>query len=182
MKKVILTFGLISGAILAVMMWLTIPFQDNISFDRGLVIGYTTMVVAFLLTYFGARSYRDNVAGGTVSFGRAFVVGASIAVVASACYVASWEVLYFNVLPDYMEKYEAHALEAARKSGATQAQIDQKKVEMDKFAVQYRNPVFNIAMTLIEPLPVGLLIAIISAAVLSRRRAVVSPGEFQPSR
>jgi hypothetical protein len=182
MKKVILTFGLISGAILAVMMWLTIPFQDDISFDRGLVIGYTTMVVAFLLVYFGARSYRDNVAGGSVSFGRAFAVAASIAVVASACYVASWEILYFNVLPDYMEKYEAHALDAARKSGATKAQIDQKKVEMDKFAVQYRNPVFNVAMTLIEPLPVGLLIALISAGVLSRRRRAAAPAQFQPSR
>ena len=44
-----------------------------------MVIGYTTMVIAFLLIFFGVRSYRDNVAGGTVRFGRAFAVGALIA-------------------------------------------------------------------------------------------------------
>ena len=45
------------------------------------------MVLAFLLIFFGVRSYRDNVAGGRVRFGRAFAVGASIAAVASVCYV-----------------------------------------------------------------------------------------------
>ena len=62
------------------------------------------MVLAFLLIYFGIRSYRDNVAGGTVRFGRAFAVGALIATVASVCYVATWEVIYFNFAPDFAAK------------------------------------------------------------------------------
>ena len=72
MKKTVLTFGLISGAILSAMMLATLPFLDRIGFDRGEIIGYTSMVVAFLLIFFGVRSYRDNVAGGTVGFGRAW--------------------------------------------------------------------------------------------------------------
>ena len=73
MQKTVLTFGLISGAVISVMMLLTIPFHDAIGFGiGGLIVGYTTMVLAFLLIYFGVRSYRDNVAGGTVRFGRAF--------------------------------------------------------------------------------------------------------------
>ena len=52
-------------------------------------IGYTGMVLAFLMVYFGVRSYRDNVAGGQIGFGRAFVVGLAITFVASACYVAT---------------------------------------------------------------------------------------------
>ena len=71
MKKTVLTFGLISGAILSAMMLATLPFLDGIGFDRGEIIGYTSMVLAFLLIFFGVRSYRDNVAGGTVGFGRA---------------------------------------------------------------------------------------------------------------
>jgi Protein of unknown function (DUF4199) len=181
MKKIVLTFGLIAGAILTVVMWATLPFLDANS-DHGYVIGYTTMVVAFLLIYFGARSYRDNVAGGTVSFGRAFAVGASIALVASVCYVASWEVMYFNVTPDFMEKYQAHVLEKARQGGEPEAVIAQKKAEMDKFAIQYRNPAFNAAVTLGEPLPVGLIIALVSAGVLSRRRKSSMPmGQLERS-
>ena len=71
MKKIVLTFGLIAGAILSAMMLITLPFQDAIGYDRSAVIGYTSMVVAFLLVFFGVRSYRDNVAGGAVRFGRA---------------------------------------------------------------------------------------------------------------
>jgi len=71
MKKFVLTFGLIAGAMMSVMMLITIPLQERIGFDHGEVIGYTTMVLAFLMVFFGVRSYRDRVAGGSVSFVRA---------------------------------------------------------------------------------------------------------------
>jgi hypothetical protein len=171
MKKTVLTFGLISGAVISVMMLLTIPFHDAIGFEiGGLIVGYTTMVLAFLLIYFGVRSYRDNVAGGTVRFGRAFAVGALIGLVSSMCYVATWEVMYFKFMPDFMDKYGAHVIEKARASGENEAAIAKRKEEMAKFAEMYKNPAFNAAVTLVEPLPVALLVALIAAGVLSRRR------------
>jgi hypothetical protein len=170
MKKIVLTFGLISGAILSGMMLLTLPFHDAIGFDRSLILGYTSMVLAFLLVFFGVRSYRDNIGGGTVRFGRAFVVGALIAVVGSLCYVATWEVAFFTFAPDYLTKYQAHMLEKERAAGASEEAISLKKAEMDKFAVMYRNPAINAALTFVEPLPVGLIFALVSAGVLSRRK------------
>jgi hypothetical protein len=170
MKKTVLTFGLISGAILSVMMLATMPFHDAIGFDRMAVIGYTTMVLAFLLIYFGVRSYRDNVGGGTIRFGRAFAVGALIAVVASVCYVATWELVFFRVDPDFIQKYQAHMLDKARASGASEAALAHQKAEADEFAKMYSNPVINAAMTFTEPLPVGLVVALVSAGVLSWRR------------
>src|SRR4051794_9798109 len=170
MKKTVWTFGLISGAIISILMAATIPFQDKLAFDHSLVIGYTTMVLAFLLIYFGVRSYRDNVAGGSVRFGRAFAVGALIAVISSVCYVATWEVIYFKFMPDFLTKYQAHALEKARASGASEAALAKQKVEMDKLGEMYKNPVINSAMTFVEPLPVGLVIALVSAGILSRAR------------
>src|SRR5262245_56239602 len=124
MKRTVWTFGLISGAILSVMMLIALPFHDAIGFDRGMVIGYTTMVLAFLLIYFGVRSYRDNVAKGRLSFGRALAVGTLITAVASSCYVATWEVIYYRLAPDYLAKYQAHVIEKARASGESQAAID----------------------------------------------------------
>jgi hypothetical protein len=128
------------------------------------------MVAAFLLIYFGVRSYRDNVAGGTVSFGRALAVGSLIALIASSCYVATWEVLYFNFMPDFLQKYQAHALDKARSSGASQAEIDKQIAEMQKMAQMYKNPAINAAMTFVEPLPVGLGFALLSAGLLRRKR------------
>jgi uncharacterized membrane protein len=170
MKKTVLTFGLISGAILSAMMLITLPFHDAIGFDRGMIVGYTTMVLGFLLIFFGIRSYRDNVAGGTVRFGRAFSVGLLIGAVASLCYVATWQVVYFNFQHDYLKKYQAYTLEKARAEGETEEAIALKKAELEKFEKMYQNPVINAAFTILEPLPVALVIALVSAGVLSRRR------------
>ena len=170
MKKTVLTFGLIAGAILSAMMLITMPFHDEIGSDRALIIGYTTMVVAFLLIFFGVRSYRDNVDGGTVSFPRAFAVGALIGLVASACYVATWEVVYTNFMPDYLTNYQAEELEKARAEGESEEAIAEKKAEMDKIAEWYKNPAIRAAFTLVEAMPVALVIALVSAGVLSRRK------------
>jgi hypothetical protein len=170
MKKIVLTFGLIAGAILSAMMLLTLPFHDQIGFDKGYIVGYSSMVLAFLMVFFGVRSYRDNVAGGIVTFGRAFVVGLLITLVASACYVATWEVVYYKLAPDFVEKYTAYAVEKAKTAGATEAQIAARTKEMNEFAEMYKNPLVNIAFTLLEPLPVGLLFTLVTAGVVSRKR------------
>jgi hypothetical protein len=170
MRKTVWTFGLISGAILSMMMLLTVPFEERIGASYGEVVGYTTMVLAGLLIYFGVRSYRDNVGGGTVSFGRALAIGSLIVAISSVCYTATWEVYYRRYMPDFAEKYSARVVEKTKASGATQAQIDAKTAEMARFTEMYKNPVMNAAMTFVEPLPVGLIIALISAGVLSRKR------------
>ena len=170
MRKIVLTFGLISGAILSVMMLLTLPFMDKIGFDTGAIIGYTAMVLAFLMVFFGVRSYRDNVVGGKVTFGRAFAVGLLITAVASICYVATWEVIYYKFAPDFGEKFAAHAIEKAKQSGATDAQIAAQTKQMAEFTEAYKNPLVNIAYTFLEPLPVGILITLVTAVALSRKR------------
>jgi Protein of unknown function (DUF4199) len=171
MQKIVLTYGLIAGALLAAMMWLTLPFMDRIGFDKGMVVGYTTMVLAFLMVYFGVRSYRDQVAGGGIGFGRAFVVGLAIVGIATLCYVVSWQLLYHLVIPDFPDRYAAYAIAKAREAGATAAQIEATAREMAEFKQMYANPLVNIGFTILEPLPVGLLAALVSAGLLRRRAA-----------
>ena len=173
MKKTVFTFGLIAGAVLACTMLASLPFHDAFSNDGAMLLGYTSMVLAFLLIYFGVRSYRDRMGGGHVGFARAFGVGALIALVASACYVATWEAVYFGGKSDYIEKYQAREIEKARRNGESEAQIAARASEMKQFAEMYRNPFFNAAITFSEPLPVGLVIALVSAGILSRRRRSV---------
>ena len=168
MRKIVLTFGLLSGFVLSAMMAITMPFHDRIGFERGMIIGYTTMVAASLLIYFGVRRYRDHV--GSVGFGRAFAVGALIMCVANVCYVATWEVIYPRVAADYMEKYSAHELGKMRAAGATSADIEAKRAEFAHYTELYKNPLIRVGMTFMEPLPVGLLASLITAVVLRRRR------------
>ena len=170
MKKIVLTFGLISGAVLSAMMAISMLFHDAIGFDKAMVVGYTTMVLAFLLIYFGVRTYRDNVAGGTVGFGRAFGVGMAIAGIATLCYAATWQVISSTYMKDYFAKYSAHMVDKERQKGSSEAVIAARQAEMDKYAEMYKNPALVFAFTLLEPLPVALIMSLVTAGVLSRRR------------
>jgi hypothetical protein len=178
MKKTVWTFGLISGAISVVMMFGTLPYADRIGFDKSEVIGYTTMVLSFLMVFFGIRSYRDNVDGGAITFGKALSIGLLITLISCVCYVASWEILYFNFMPDFLDKYAAHMVEQAKSSGASDSAILAQIQAIQKMKERYNNPIYNVAITFIEPLPVGLIITFLSAAILRRKRQV---GEMMPS-
>ena len=169
MRKIVLTFGLISGVLCSTMMLITIPFEDKIGYGHSLIVGYTTIVASFLLVYFGIRAYRNNVGGGKISFGRAFAVGISITLITCVFYVVTWEVMYFFFMPDFMVKYSAYVIQKARAAGASEAAIQAKTLELQKSTAAYNNPLVNVAMTFIEPFPVGLLITLISAAVLRRK-------------
>lgn len=170
MKKIVWTFGLLSGAVMTVFMVATVPFIG----DHGtadLIVGYAGMVAAFLLVYFGVRSYRDNVLGGTISFGRAFSAGILIAAIASLCYVATWEVIYYKFMPDFYAKYGQSVVERARKSGKSEAEVARVRADMDTMIKRVENPLFVTVVTFGEPFPVGLVFALISAGVLRRKRA-----------
>jgi hypothetical protein len=176
MKRIVIVFGLISGAISAAMMFLTLPLLEKgtVNFDNGEVIGYTSILLSMLLIFFGIRAYRDN-AGGTITFGRAFTVGILISVISSVVYVASWEVIYYSVMPDFADKYASHAIDKMRRKGASDAAIAETEKKMVEMKAMLRNPFINAAMTFIEPFPVGLVVSLVSAAILRRRSA---PGAF----
>jgi Protein of unknown function (DUF4199) len=179
MKKTVLTFGLISGVLSSLMMLATVPFMHKISSTEGLVIGYTGIVLSFLLVFFGIRSYRDNVGNGQITFTKAFAVGICITLISCIFYVATWEILYFNFLPrNFMDQYGAKTVEKLKASGASPEAVEAQVQKMKKFNEQYENPVFNSLMTFIEPFPVGLLITVISAGVLRKKgqsQAAASP-------
>ena len=169
MKKIVLTFGLISGALMAIFMFATMPFIDKIGFDKGVIVGYTNIVLAFILVFFGIRSYRENVNGGAVTFGRAFMIGILITLISSVCYVIAWQILYHTLLPDFFDKYAAHVIEKARASGATAEAIQAQTQKMDQMKQMVKNPFFHNLFVFLEPFPVGLVITLISALILRKK-------------
>jgi len=169
MKKTVLTYGLISGVLISVLMAATVPFADRIGFDRGAYVGYTTMVLAFLLVFFGIRSYRDNEGSGHISFAKGVGVGACIMLITCVFYVATWEVLYFKFMPDFMDKYSAYEVAKMQASGASAAAVQAQIQNLKRYTEMYNHVLFNSAMTFLEPLPVGLLITLVSAAILRKK-------------
>ncbi len=171
MQKIVLRFGLMSGGLLVAVLALMLPLcRDGIlDYDYSQVIGYSSMVLSFLLVFFGVRSYRDTVGGGAISFGKAVGVGLLITLTACAMYVIAWEIAYFNFFPDFLDQYTAHLLAQMREAGESPAAIQKTTEQMADMAKLYTNPLFNSAITFMEVFPVGLIVTLVSAAILRRR-------------
>lgn len=167
MNKVIWKYGLFAGVILAALMFLTIPFVDTIG-DMGIVLGYTTMLLGFMMIYFGIRAYRDGEGGGKVTFGRAFLIGLAITAIGSLCYVGAWEVMSAKYMPDFADKYSARIVAKARADGKPETEVAATQKKMDEFAKSYKNFWYRAPLTLLEPLPVGLILTLVAAVTLRR--------------
>jgi Protein of unknown function (DUF4199) len=174
MKKTVLTFGLIAGVMISVLMGGSLLIANRIGPRHSMILGYTIMVASFLLVYFGIRSYRDNNLAGQITFGRAFACGILITLITCVFYVVMWEILYFNFMPHFMDSYFAAQIHRVQSAGLDPATTAAKIAEIRHSQELYQNPLVNMAYTFMEPLPVGLLMTLISAAVL-RRRAPTEP-------
>ena len=171
MKKTVIICGLIAGLISTSMFigLMLLGKAGHDDFDNGMIYGYTLMILAFSLIFVGTRITRDKHNGGIISFGKAFRVGLYITLIASTIYVIVWLIDYYFFVPDFAAQYAKHTIDALKKNGASQAVIDQKTVEMEKFSQMYKNPFFNALLTYTEILPVGLLVSLISAFILKRK-------------
>lgn len=173
MARIVLIFGLISGAIAAVLMWLLMGYvnKGSIDFDSGMTWGYATMIIALSMVFFGIKSYRDN-HGGRVTFLKGIQVGILISLISAVCYAASWELYYPSVGDEFMQKYSAYYIDKMKKEGAPQAEIEKTQNEMAQFGEMYKNPLVRFPMTMLEILPVGMIVTLISAALLRRRELI----------
>lgn len=169
MKKVVLTFGLISGVMISVLMGGQLLVASKIGSGHSMLLGYTMMVASFLLVYFGIRSYRDNNLGGKISFGRAFACGILITLITTVFYVVVWEIVYFNFMPHFMDGYFAAEIQKVRSSGLDPATTAARVSAIQHSQQLYQNPFVNMLYTFMEPLPVGLIITLLSSAVLRRK-------------
>jgi len=176
MKKTVLTFGLIAGVMISVLMDSSLLLTHRLGSRHSMILGYTIMVASFLLVYFGIRSYRDDTLGGQISFGRAFACGILITLITTVCYVATWEVVYFKFMPHFMDSYFAAQIHRLQSSGLDPATTAAQVAVIERSQQLYQNPLVNMAYTFMEPLPVGLIITLISAAVLRRKAPVESSG------
>lgn len=166
MKKNVLVSGLVIGVILCInMIWMVNLLYTNPDIKTNDALGYVVMVVVFSIIFFGVRNYRNKWLGGVISLGKAFKTGVLIALVASTMYVVVWLFYYYLFVPDWLDAYIEFCLKQTPES-----ELAAKTHEMENLKEMYKNPVFVILITYSEVLPVGLVVAFISALILKKKR------------
>lgn len=172
MKKIVIIYGLIAGLIVGGLMLLTMPLWKSgvLNFDNGELVGYTTMVVALSMVFFGIKSFRDNYSGGTVTFWNAFRVGILITLVASVMYALAWEISYANMGEEFVQKMTNHYFDELKAGGASEQELQKAKEDWASFSEMYKNPIIRFGVTLTEIFPVGLIITLLSAGLLRNKK------------
>lgn len=169
MKKNILTYGLLSGICVAAFMSFSIAYcYAKNSFDGSMLLGYTAMLLSLSLIFVGVKSYRDKHNGGIISFGNAFLMSLYMALIASTLYVIGWMIAYYQFFPDFIEKLAAYQLSPAKVKQMTPDQVAGIRDQMKTFKDWYATPLGVAGATYMEILPVGLVVALITALILKR--------------
>jgi hypothetical protein len=175
MKKIVIVCGLIAGLITGGWSAGFIYFnRDSLDFQHGMLYGYLSMLVAFMFVFVGIKTYRDNELGGQISFGRAFKVGMLIVAIASTIYVGLWLIDYFFFVTNFADAYTAHAVSQLKAKGASAAEIAKATKEMANLSRTLNNPFMNAVMTYCEVAPVGLIFALLGAAIYRKKADVAS--------
>lgn len=170
MLRTILTFGVLGGLIVGIPMFSLMVFGEAGTASHSYVTGYALMILALSLIFLAVKRHRDRVLGGVIRFLPALMIGLGISVVAGVVYVIGWEITLAATDFAFIDDYSRAMIESARAKGSSASEIARMTREMEAFRVQYANPLFRMPMTFIEIFPVGLLISVVSAALLRNSR------------
>lgn len=166
MGKYILTYGLISGIIVGVSLLIGGLAASGSGFMVPEWVGYLTMLLALAFVFLGVKKYRDHEQGGVIKFGKALAIGLGISVVAGLIYVASWELYLMQSDYSFMTQYAEGAIAAKEASGASAEEVAAYREEMAASMENYSKLHFRLFITFLEIFPVGLLVSLVSAALL----------------
>ncbi|MBL6614836.1 MAG: DUF4199 domain-containing protein [Alphaproteobacteria bacterium] len=170
MLRRILIYGLIAGILVGIPTFAVPMTFRHISGSVGMVIGYTSMLIAFSMIFLAIKHQRDEVQGGVIRFLPALGVGLGITVIASVIYVLAWEAYMSMAHYDFGADYARMIVAQAKASGASGPALARAIAQAAEFQRQYADPLFRFPMTFIEIFPVGVLVSLICAGLLCNSR------------
>jgi len=184
MRRVVITFGLLAGFVIACLSWIIgwLCMIDKVSLDGTAWIGYASMLIALSMVFFGIKSYRDNSAGGKITFWKGVQVGLLISLIAGLMYWAgaqAFSIANPTFQSKFIQKYTDHTVENMRAQGAPQEEIDKATANIAQMGKLFENPLLFFLDCLVEFLPVGFIVTLISAALLRKKEVLPVTPEFQ---
>lgn len=177
MWRNILKYGVIAGLVVGIALFsISVAYGGMPPPTYGMALGYLTMLVALSAVFVGIKRYRDAEQGGVIRFWPAFGMGLGISLIAGVFYVLSWEAAMAVVDIDFAETFANAMIEREKIKGADAAALAKLGADMETFKQQYANPLYRLPMTFAEIFPVGVLVSLVSAALLRNARFMPARG------
>ena len=171
MKKTMLTYGLISGGLIAPIMYLLLCLARNHEhFVVSGILMYSALAMLFVMMFWGIKTFRDHTRHGVITFGRAFQAGMLISLATSLSYSVIWVLLYTPLFKGFMEQHAAALIENIKTSGVPALEMAAKKDEIVKHNELYSNPLLRAALIFIQGFPVEAIMAAIVSFLLMKKQ------------
>ena len=166
-------YGLLAGAVIAgIISALLAVYGDDGPF-ASLWFGYLVQLVGLSFVFVGVKRYRDIERGGVIGFWRALGVGLAIVLAAALAYALVWEIYLWLTNYAFADQYLAATQRKLEAAHTPPAEIAEQMAKMRAMFANYANPLFRIPATMMEmfvPVPVGLIVPLLSAALLRNPR------------
>ncbi len=174
MKQITIKYGIIGGIIIAVLMLLSIPLMTDMtkeSYAIAQIVGYISILLSLSTVFIAIKTFRDQFNNGEIKFGKAFLIGLYITLIAGTIYSLTF-LVYFNFIDNsFLDLYKSVEIEKINQLSITAAEKFEKIAEMNSQMEMYSNPiVMFLASLLVEYFPVGLVVSLIAAAILKRNK------------
>ncbi len=142
---------------------MTVYMKLNPEKTVSMFLGMFTMILAYAFIVLGILKLRKE-NNDIITLGKAFLCGLGIVFITSTIYVLVWLIIYYNFFPNFMEHYCDLALKQTPPE-----ELVAKKAEMEEYKEMYKSPIGVILLTYMEIFPLGIVVALVSAAILKKK-------------
>lgn len=170
MQKIVLRYGLYAMLFIVALSALEFfVLNDLLSSSLQEVMGYLTMLLSMVFVFLGIRQYRDKCNNGQLSFFQGLKVGILIVLIPSVAF-GLFDLLYTEVLhPGWMDEYYANYI-ARIKASTPPAQLEAALQKANDQKELFSNPLMQFLLMSATVFIIGLIVTIISALTLRRRK------------
>lgn len=172
MKQITIKYGIIAGIIVAAFMLLSLPLMKDMAnnYDTAQILGYVSMLLSLSTIFVAIKTFRDKFNGGKVKFGKAFLIGLYITLIAAVIYALVFVIADALSSTSFSETYRDYYVADLNSDASLSAVEKTKKIaDMDYYMELYKNPIIKFFITMVEYVPVGLIVSLIAAAILKKK-------------
>lgn len=135
-----------------------------------------SLLIYFFIIFYSSKSYRNNVLGGYISFGQAFVFGLLLAVFSAILFAIYNYIFNAFIDPDYSEKIlsasKSWTESFMESKGVAEAQIEEAMDKIDAKGIV--TPLKSVKQALIGGTVFGVIISLITAAIVKKKDEIIS--------
>lgn len=169
MKSTLLKYGGYAFLTAMILFFIALYFLGDLDYGTQEVLGYLSMILSLLFIFPGIKHYRDKENNGTLSFGKAFLVGLLIAVFAGIGF-AIIDYLFTTVInPDFLQEYMSHQLAEMEKTLPAE-EFETQKAMLQQQMEAFGSSGFMAFIMFLTVVLIGIVISLISALILHRKK------------